>query len=625
MDPRLLSYYNHELQYMREIGGEFAEEFPKIAGRLGLDGFECADPYVERLLEGFAFLAARVQLKIDAEFPKFTQHLLEMVYPHYLCPTPSAAVVQIEPDLSDSGLAEGFVVPRATPLRGLVSPADEQVPCEYRTSHEVALWPIKIVEAEFFSRDLASLDLPDVAGVKSGLRLRLETTAGLTFDKIALDRLPIHLRGGSEIPVRIHEQLFSSPLGVIVRPSQPKPKWQQRITKDCIAPIGYDDESAMLPYGPRSFQGYRLLHEYFTLPQRYLFVELRNLSDAVRKCKGNCLDVIVLLGSSNVELENSVDKSNFSLFCTPAVNLFPKRADRIHLDTRQSEHHIVVDRTRPMDFEVYEVTQVTGYGTESETKTFLPFYSHNDLSNFREHGSYFTLSRRPRVLSSKQAQYGPRSSYTGSESFLTLVDSREAPYSHNLRQLAVNTLCTNRDLPLHLPIGKGTTDFLIELSGPIKSTRCVAGPTRPKPSPSFQAGETCWRLVNHLALNYLSITDTDERSGAATLRELLRLYCDDNDVTDLKQIEGVQSVASKQITRRLPVPGRITVGRGLEVSVTLDESAFEGTGAFLLGAVLDRFFAKYVSINSFTETVVKSTERGEVIRWPTRIGQRQTL
>src|ERR687883_717551 len=105
MDPRLLNYYNRELQHLREMGAEFAREFPKIAGRLGLEAFECADPYVERLLEGFAFLAARVQLKIDAEFPRFTQHLLELVYPHYLAPTPSMAVVQLKPDLTEGNLA----------------------------------------------------------------------------------------------------------------------------------------------------------------------------------------------------------------------------------------------------------------------------------------------------------------------------------------------------------------------------------------------------------------------------------------------------------------------------------------------------------------------------------------
>ncbi len=191
MDPRLLEYYDRELQYIREMGGEFALEFPKIAGRLGLDGFECADPYVERLLEGFAFLAARVQFKVDAEFPRFTQHLLEMVYPHYLSPTPSMAVVQVLPNLNEGALADGFTIPRGSQLRsGIVE--GEQTACEYRTAHEVTLWPLEIIEAEYLGGpgEVAGLGIPKRQGVKAGLRLRMRCTAGLQIAKLALERLP---------------------------------------------------------------------------------------------------------------------------------------------------------------------------------------------------------------------------------------------------------------------------------------------------------------------------------------------------------------------------------------------------------------------------------------------------
>jgi len=188
MNPRLIKYYTKELEHLREMGGEFAKEFPKIAGRLGLDGFECLDPYVERLLEGFAFLAARVQLKLDAEFPRFTQHLLEMVYPEYLSPTPSMAVVQMQPDLTEGGLAEGFVVPRHTVLRSTLGGA-MQTPCEYRTGQDVTLWPLELVEVAYspHAGDLTGIDVPDRSSIKSGIRFRLKTTAGLKFDKLSLD------------------------------------------------------------------------------------------------------------------------------------------------------------------------------------------------------------------------------------------------------------------------------------------------------------------------------------------------------------------------------------------------------------------------------------------------------
>ncbi len=149
MDPKILRYYNRELQHVREMGAEFAREYPKIAGRLGLEGIECADPYVERLLEGFAYLSARVQLKVDAEFPAFTQHLLQIVYPHYLAPTPSMAVVQFQPDLNEAGLAQGYSIARGTMLRSTVG-QDDRTPCEYRTAHETHLWPLEIKEAKYF-------------------------------------------------------------------------------------------------------------------------------------------------------------------------------------------------------------------------------------------------------------------------------------------------------------------------------------------------------------------------------------------------------------------------------------------------------------------------------------------
>src|SRR5262245_31164084 len=174
MDPRLLRYYNRELQHIREMGAEFAKEYPKIAARVGLEGIECADPYVERLLEGFAYLGARVQLKVDAEFPTFTQHLLQVVYPHYLAPTPSMAIVQFQPDLKEAGLAQGYTIPRHTALRSVVG-KDDRTPCDYRTAHATQLWPLEITEAKYFGSvaGLAAIGVPVVEGVRAGLRLTL--------------------------------------------------------------------------------------------------------------------------------------------------------------------------------------------------------------------------------------------------------------------------------------------------------------------------------------------------------------------------------------------------------------------------------------------------------------------
>ena len=282
MDPRLLTYYNRELQYIREAGQEFAKEFPKIAGRLGLETLECTDPYVERLLESFAFLTARVQLKLDAEFPRFTQHLLQMVYPHYLAPTPSLAVVQLTPSPTEGSLADGFCVPRGTSMRTIANQGD-LTPCEYRSAHPVTLWPISVASAEYtsFLGDLGTLRLPGKA--KAALRLRLQTTGGLLFEQLALDELPLFLLGNDEIAFRIYELMLAHTLALVIRPGGSAAA-SEVVTDNPVRPMGFEDEEALLPYGPRSFQGYRLLQEYFAFPSRFLFANLTGLRGPVRRC-----------------------------------------------------------------------------------------------------------------------------------------------------------------------------------------------------------------------------------------------------------------------------------------------------------------------------------------------------
>jgi type VI secretion system protein ImpG len=630
MDTRLLRYYEQELQHLRETGGEFAREFPKIAGRLGLETYACADPYVERLLEGFSFLAARIQLKIDAEFPRFTNHLLELIYPQYLAPTPSMAVVQLQPDLAEGNLAAGFPVPRGTSLRSLLG-AGDQTSCEYRTAHAVTLWPIELVEAKYFTYagEIGGLSVSRLGNLRACLRLRLRVTADLAFRDIALDRLPLYLRGSDSLPSRLLEQILSSAAGLVVMPaeSEPASRWHEMLSRSHIRQIGFGDEEALLPVGPRNFQGYRLLHEYFAFPQRYLFAEFTGLAPAVRRCAGRELDIVVLFNRLEPSLEQVVSAENFALFCTPAINLFPKRVDRVHLSDTQSEYHVVPDRTRPLDYEIYQLIGVKGYGSGADAEQlFRPFYCANDLPGGGEGQAYYEVRRAQRLLSERAQRVGPRSSYFGSEVFLSLVDAHEAPYRSGLRQLGIDTLCTNRDLVLGMPLGVGKTDFISESSALVKSVRCLSGPTLP--SRSHAEGETAWRLVSHLSLNYLSLLDHDrgdEGDGAAALKDLLRLYCVPGEAASQRQIDGVRAIAATNIVRRLPVPGPISYGRGVQITLTLDDDAFEGIGVFLLGAVLDRFFAKYVTLNSFTETVVRTVQRGEIMKWPARGGRCEIL
>ena len=625
MDRRLLDHYNNELHHLRATAAEFAKEFPKIASRLALDRGDkevCPDPFVERLLEGFAFLAARIQVKFDAEFPRLSQSLLETVYPQYLSPVPSMTVVRFAPDAQATQLAEGFVIPRGTSLRSNLG-RNDRTACEYRTAHEVSLWPIQLVEAQYYTRDVSQLNLPADLGARAAIRVRLQTTHGKPFRTLSLDRLPIFLRGADETPMSLYEQIFSRTVGVVVQANtntHEKPRFT--ISAQSLRRVGFREDEALLPPSPRGFEGYRLLAEYFTFAQRFQFFEFGGLQAALRGCDSTEIDLIIALREPETRLEGRVDAATFELFCTPAINLFTKRADHILLAEKQSEFHVVPDRTKPWDFEVFQVENVMAYGSRSgEEQAFQPFYRSHDTG--REGGAFYTLHRVPRVLAEKERKFGQVSSYVGTEVYLSLVDSEAAPYSSELQQLGVTALCTNRHLPITMAVGSGRSDFSMEINAPIAEIRVLSGPTSPRPP--HPDGELTWRIISHLSLNYLSLLDSPDGDGATALREILKLYVDRTETQMLRQIAGLRSARSKPITRRIETVGPITFARGIEVTVEFDETAFEGSGVFILGAVLAEFFARYVSLNSFTETVIRTQQRGEIMRWKPQIGKRQLI
>ena len=632
MDPRLLQYYNLELQHLREMGAEFAQQFPKIAARLGMNGLEVTDPYVERLLEGVGFLAARVHLKMDAEFPRFTQALLETIYPHYLSPTPSMLVARMVPDADDPGLVGGFTIPRGSAMQSQLG-ADDVTACEFRTAQDVTLWPVEISSVNYFSfaPDLPLNTLPLTQRVHGGLRMRLRTTGGVKFAETSIDRLTFYLSGRDDVANQLYEFCMAASLGVLALASSGSTRWHEFLPAASVRARGFDDADALLPVTLRSFQGYRLVQEYFSFPQRFRFVELGGLAPVVKRVNSSELELVVLFGRGAAALESVVDVGDLALFCTPAINLFPKRADRIQIDEGSYEYHVVADRTRPLDFEVYEVTDVVGHaiGADSEQR-FLPLYTAYSTDDEHASAAYFTTRREPRLVSATQKQRGTRSSYIGTEVFLALVDSAQAPFRGDLRQLSILTLCTNRDLVLQIPIGIGRSDFSLDIAAPVTSIRVVSGPSRPYAA--LADGAVAWRAISHLSVNYLSLLNSNAEEGAAALRDLLELYAADSNASARRQIQGIRSISVSPVVRRLPPASRsqaktsmLAFGRGLEVTLEVDELAFQGGSAHLLGSVLERFFSRYVSINSFTETVLRSHGRGEISRWVPQWGLRPTL
>ncbi|MEM6825689.1 MAG: type VI secretion system baseplate subunit TssF, partial [Pseudomonadota bacterium] len=326
------------------------------------------------------------------------------------------------------------------------------------------------------------------------------------------------------------------------------------------------------------------------------------------------LDLYLLLKSGDADMAPGISPEVFRLNCTPAINLFERRCDRVLVTTSDHEQHVVVDRTAPNDYEIHTVESVLGIRGEGEDDlAFSPFYSADEYTAVsRGAPAYYTQSRKMRQRTERERLKGARTNYLGSEMFLSLVDPDEAPYPGSLHQLAVRAQVTNRDLPLLL--AAGTPDmFHLPDGGPVKAVRTPVAPTRPRPT--LAQGEAAWKLIGHLTLNYLSIVDSDVGSGAEALRELVGLYARDGDRSVKRELEGIVSVKSRPIVRRMADEVLSTAVRGLEITVECDEDFFDGASVYLLVAVLERFLRHHVSINSFTETVLVTQQRGEIARW----------
>lgn len=626
MDPRFLQHYTSELHHLRQISIEFARANPMTARRLALSSQEeqiCPDPYVERLLEGFAFLTARIQLKFETEFPHFTQALLETVYPDFLSPTPAMAIVRFEPNDDGQKLDEGRPIPRGSTLKEEVG-KDQKVqktPCRFRTAHDVQLWPLRMENVTYFTRDFARLGLEDIAPGRAAFRLRLRSLSGESIGNIRVDKLTFHVTGTDDIPWKIFEEIFVHATAVVLRTGANRSE-STVLDRSHLRPVGLTDDEALLPPDPRSFQGCRLLREYFTLPQRFLFFEVSGLAEALKDCKGDSFDIIIVLEAQNVALEvRDLSPSTFSLFCTPVINLFERTAEPVSLTDHVSDLRVVGDRSRALDYEIFKIQSVHGHGARTEVRQeFRPFYLRRE-SDRGHTAAFFTTHRTPRAPEETERGFGPRSEYSGSEVYLSLVDASAAPYRADLRHLTVRALWTNAHLPTLLAPGSAPTYVLDH--GPIAKVASMSTPTRPRLAPCDS--ELAWQLVSHLSGNYYSLVERAGEDGAHALRQLLLLYLPGEMNVMRQQIDAIRSIRALPTTKRVRTTGPISFARGLEITVTIDESAFYGAGIFVLGTVLSHFFANYVALNSFTETVLVSQQRGEVARWKPKIGQRHLI
>jgi type VI secretion system protein ImpG len=610
MRDELLLYYERELDYIRKMAAQFAEKNPKVASRLILEPTKCEDPHVERLLEGFAFLAARVHLKLDDEFPEISEALLSVVYPQLVRPIPSMSIVEFQLDPEKGKLTTGLPVPRGS---SLFSRPVAGVPCTFKTCYDTVLWPLTVSAAEL--RAPSRLQ-PPVKAVDStaAIRVELRTAPDVNLKDLKIDRLRFYLDGEGGLINTLYELLFSRLNRIVVRDPRPGSKIPSvTLPASALRPVGFDPNETVLPQVDRSFSGHALLMEYFAFPEKFLFVDLAELEPVWEAGFKDAVEFVFLI--SDIEgddrrqrLELELSKKTFRLGCTPIANLFTQVAEPIQLNQRKYEYAIVPDVRRPYSTEVFSVDEVGCINTATQqTSTFEPFYSLRHSTRAHKQ-SCFWLARR---------RVSERPNDEGTDMFLSLVDLSMQPANPETSIISIRTTCTNRDLPSRLPFGNEDGDFELEGGSSLKRVVALRKPT-PTIRPS-SGKSAMWRLISHLSLNYLSLVE----GGRDALQQILRLYDIGRSAYSQNVIESILRVRSSKHYTRVSGHDSITFARGTRVEVELDESQFVGGGAYLFAAVLERFLGLSVSLNSFTQLVVTTPQRKAPLHeWQPRAGRR---
>ena len=622
MSDDMLPYYERELALLHSLAGEFAEQHPKVAARLSIGRGGSQDPHVERLLQGTAFLAADIHKRLDDDFPELTDSLLDMVCPHYLRPVPSMSIVEFALDRKQASLTSGYEIPRGTELES--EPVDEQ-PCIYQTCFNTKIWPIRISDVNVAGPPFQLPAIPPI-GTSMVLDIVLEALSPkVPISKLQIDKLRFFLHADTGQSVfHLYESMLTRCNGIMVS-TGPDDRSPVILNPECLVAAGFEDDEAALPEEARGFSGHRLLTEFFTLPQKYLFVDLQKIPESVIKKSGSKIHISILLADFDQNLERSVSRSNIRLGCSPVVNLFTQQFDPFTVDGTKSEYCVVPDARRARAIEVYAIDKVQVSDPGGEPVESTPFYklsTSSSLAGLQEASTVKWMTHRR-----MHREPRPDGIVDGaSDVWLSLVDQQKGQIGLIDKTVHTSGLCTNRNLPSRLPFTGNRPRLNIRSGqGPIGSILCLVRPTAPARVRPGQGA--IWKLVSHLSLNHLSLASEKPGDAAAALREMLHLYLLDN-IEDFEQkrrwIEGVRDISSSRIAARVgtAVNG---VCQGVEVRVELDDEYFDFRTGFLFSSVLERFYAAWVNINSFTQLVSTSRQRDsrqEEWSWPPRSGSK---
>lgn len=604
----LLPYYERELAFLRQQGGEFAAAFPKVAAQLQLSGEACEDPHIERLIESFALLTARISKKLDDEYPQLTEALFDVLYPHYLQPFPSCSIAQFDTAGTAARLSGPATIPRQTEL---ATRSIKGIPCKFRTVYDVTLAPCSLGAASYSTVIKAPHGVSIPAKATGCITLRIDLLreqGGALLDE--LKRLRFFIDGDPSFAATVRDALFVN-VGQVFVQADERPTW--RAVTNPLQRVGFSQQEALIPFPAHSHDAYRLMAEYFAFPEKYQFfdLDLSALSDAVGQARSFYLHFILteLRGDSNQARQlDGLNASRLKLGCTPVVNLFSQRAEPIRLQHTSHNYPVIADARRPQAFEIHSIDSVQLVRQaehQEEVVEFRPFYSLRHGEDPLQLGRYWFAQRNESL-----AALSP-----GHELEISLVDLDYDPAAPQTDTLSLQVTCTNRDIPQSLAYGLAGGDLFIEGGSLAREIKLLRKPTL---SYRFSRGRGAqWRLISHLALNHLSLA----RSGLRHLKELLSLYDLPRSPASGRQIEGIVALEAREAIAWLPGKPFASFARGTEIVISIDEASFVGVGVDLFAGMLDAFFALYVHANSFVQLVVKSAQsQEELVRCQPRSG-----
>jgi type VI secretion system protein ImpG len=605
-------YFLRELEALRVDGAAFAAQHPRLAGALDISADGTADPHVERLIEAFAFLTGRIQRNLDHQLPRLASALLSALYPHLTAPIPSLAIAELSVDPARARAAHGFKVPRGAEL---TAETNTGAVLRFRTTWDVELWPIRIAAVD--RPDPAQLAFLDGRGdVRAVLRLRLAALGGERFADLAPKRLRLRLAAPLAMATSLYETLSTrtreiwavdpaagaSPVPLEGRATGPA----RRLSGAAIAPVGFAPEEAALPHPPNAHHSHRLIQEYFTFPDKFLFLDITGLDAAAGAAKGGWFDLVFIVDAGPAELAPA-EGGTLRLGSVPIVNLFSRVSEPIRIDRARIEQLVTPDARLERSTEIHAIRRVTlSSASPGAGNRLAPFFGIRDGDGDSGSNAIGWIARRAPCR---------RLDMGGTDMLIAFRDHGFEPARPAADVAFAHLACTNRGLAEHLPAG---ARLGLERDAPVKTVVCATRPTPQADAPA--AGADLWRLIAHLSANQLAFADGPE--ALAALRTHLGLYCSQGARSAQRQVAGLRGLATRRISRRVGEDAWRGFCRGVELTATLDETHFAGASGYLFGAVLARFLAVHAAPSAFTELVLRSVQReGEWVRWPPMVGE----